>query len=286
MDHFDHSRQEFTPYGLTCELWTPTQMQRPDRHNEIEINLLNEGSLIYLLGGHKASVPPCRMAVFWAAVPHQIIERANTVPYFVVTIPLTRFLQWQLPRPIVTRILQGEMLFAPAEADTLDRALFARWVKDLQHSGDPEMERIVLLELEACLHRFARHIEQAEPEARAAALVLPGDVPTAVEQMAQFIAQHYTEPLSIETISGSVGLHPNYAMTLFRKTFGTTLTGYLTATRIAHAQRLLVMSESSVLDIALDSGFGSLSRFNTAFKAASGCSPRDYRRAHRAGFPQ
>jgi len=286
VDHFDPSRKEFTPYGLTCELWTPTRMERPDRHNEIEINLLNEGTLTYLLGGHKLNVCARQPALFWAAVPHQIIDRTSAVPYFVVTLPLAGFLQWQLPRSIVTRILKGEMLFEPEGEDVMDRVLFGRWVEDLQQ-GDPELERIVLLEMEARLHRFARRIEQAqaraaESEGEETALVLPGEMPSAVEQMAQFIAQHYTESLSIEAISRSAGLHPNYAMTLFRKTFGTTLTAYLTATRVTHAQRLLVMTDDSILDIALDSGFGSLSRFNTAFKEASGCSPRDYRRVHRS----
>jgi AraC-like DNA-binding protein len=35
------------------------------------------------------------------------------------------------------------------------------------------------------------------------------------------------------------------------------------------------------LDVALAAGFQSLSRFNEAFKAACGCSPRAYRKAHR-----
>jgi AraC-like DNA-binding protein len=33
--------------------------------------------------------------------------------------------------------------------------------------------------------------------------------------------------------------------------------------------------------VALDAGFGSLSRFNAAFKAFCGCSPREYRAMHR-----
>lgn len=41
-----------------------------------------------------------------------------------------------------------------------------------------------------------------------------------VEQMACYIAQHYTEPLTAEQISQSAGLHPNYAMALFKKALG------------------------------------------------------------------
>ena len=100
------------------------------------------------------------------------------------------------------------------------------------------------------------------------------------EQMACFIAQNYTQPLTAETIGQHVGLHPNYAMALFQQTFGTTLMRYVTQHRLSHAQRLLVTTEDSIMNIAFGSGFGSLSRFNEAFRQSFGCTPREYRRLH------
>ena len=79
----------------------------------------------------------------------------------------------------------------------------------------------------------------------------------------------------------AVGLHPNYAMGLFKRTFGITLNQYLTQQRISHAQRLLVTTEMLVTDVALSSGFTSISRFNAAFQNACGCSPREYRGRNR-----
>jgi len=101
-----------------------------------------------------------------------------------------------------------------------------------------------------------------------------------VEQMACFIAQNYTERLTVEEIGKSVKLHPNYAMNLFQKSFGTTLIHYLTQHRISHAQRLLATTDESIAEIAFASGFNSLSRFNEAFRRACGSSPREYRRCH------
>ncbi len=98
--------------------------------------------------------------------------------------------------------------------------------------------------------------------------------------MACIIAQRYREPLSVEKIGQMVGLHPNYAMGLFKKTFGTTLIDHITGHRIAHAKRLLVTSDAKILDIARDSGFNSVSRFNAAFRTAEGCTPREFRTAH------
>ena len=98
--------------------------------------------------------------------------------------------------------------------------------------------------------------------------------------MACFIAQNYTQPLTAQTLGQHVGLHPNYAMALFQRACGTTLIKYVTQHRLLHSQRLLVTIEDLILEIALSSGFGSLSRFNEAFRQAFSCTPRGYRRRH------
>jgi hypothetical protein len=64
-------------------------MTRPDRHNEIEINLLADGGLTYLFGGRKIQIPAGRLSTFWAAMPHQIIAFDSTAEYFVATLPLS-----------------------------------------------------------------------------------------------------------------------------------------------------------------------------------------------------
>ena len=73
MPSFDQSRKDFSPYGFTCVRWAPTLMPRSDRHNEIELNLLEQGSLTCLLGGQKVTLPAGRLTLFGAGFPHQII---------------------------------------------------------------------------------------------------------------------------------------------------------------------------------------------------------------------
>ena len=101
------------------------------------------------------------------------------------------------------------------------------------------------------------------------------------DRIACYIAQNYQEPLTSRSIAAANGLHPNYAMNLFRQAFGTTMTTFITQHRISHAQRLLLTTDDAIVDVALAAGFQSLSRFNEAFRAACGCSPRDFRKAHR-----
>lgn len=279
---FDPTRPDFAPYGLTCVHWQPSPMRRPDHHNEVELNFLESGSVTYLLGGTKTVVQAGKLSVFWAAIPHQIIDFGNETAYYVATIPLQCFLQWRLPEKMVQPLMQGHLVSEPTtERADADAHLFAQWEDDLAKKL-PELERPVLLEIQARLIRIALTMPERQKARikrdRIATITATGL--NKVEQMACFIAQNYTERLTVEQIGAAVKLHPNYAMNLFQKTFGTTLISYLTQHRISHAQRLLATTEQTVTEIAFESGFLSISRFNEAFRRACGCSPREYRRSH------
>jgi AraC-like DNA-binding protein len=276
---FDQRRRDFTPYGFTCERWTPARMARPDRHNEIEINLLTGGALTYLVGGRKVRVPGGRLAIFWAAIPHQIIETQGASEYYVATIPLSWFLQCNFPEHLVQPVLHGDVLL-DRQTDASDLARFELWLDDLR--TDPaNRQRPVFLEMEARLYRLALSLARGRTRSRRSAEPVKEGHLSNVERMAAFVAMRYTEPLTVDDIGEHVGLHPNHAMTVFKRAFGTTLIRYLTEHRVSHAKRLLATTDDKILGVALASGFGSVGRFNAVFRQTCGCSPREFRRRHR-----
>jgi AraC family transcriptional regulator, melibiose operon regulatory protein len=252
-------------------------MSRTDRHNDIEINLLGRGSLTYLFGGRKIQVPNHRLVVFWAVIPHQVIDFEDLENYYVMTIPLTMFLQLELPSFFVQQVLQNQFIVDPdLRGYGEDELRFTKWLKDFE-SKDEELRRICLLEAEARLRRLICQLESSKKGPKNQSVYLgEGDLSN-VEKMARFIAQNFTKALKIEEIANSVNLHPNYAMRLFRKTFGKTMMDYIIEHRLSHAQKILITSNDLILDIALNSGFGSLSRFNIAFKKIFKCTPSAYR---------
>jgi AraC-like DNA-binding protein len=247
-------------------------MPRPNRHNEIELNLLTDGSLTYLLGGGSTTIQAGRLAIFWAAIPHQIVGFEGDAPYFVVTLPLSEFLQTTHEVLFVNRILRGELVLDPV-SDECDALKFRQWEWELRER-EPANEAAARLEVQARLMRLARRLGNRSANSRPAANLSRAD------QIACYIASHYHEPLTAQSIAAAVGVHPNYAMSLFRETFGTTMTAFITEHRISHAQRLLVTTDDTILSVAMSAGFQSLSRFNEAFKAVCGCSPREYRKAY------
>ncbi|MDQ8199718.1 helix-turn-helix domain-containing protein [Pelagicoccus enzymogenes] len=255
-------------------------MRRADHHNEIELNLLRRGSVTYLLAGSKVEISAGQLAAFWASIPHQVIDYEDNTDYYVTTIPFAWFLQFKLPEAFVRTLLHGSLLKENLGGKAeLDYSRFAEWETDLLKNQN-EVQDIVLLELHARLHRMAIRVADdcsLEQKKQDNMVKLQDGSLNKVEQIACFIAQHYLEPLTAEQIGEATGIHPNYAMNLFKKAFGTTLINYLTHHRISHAQRLLVTTDLKILDIAMESGFHTLSRFNSAFRQTCGCSPREYR---------
>lgn len=278
MDSFNPKRNDFEPYGFSCVRWKASLMSKHDRHNEVELNLLKKGELTYLFGGHKIVVPSRQMVIFWAGIPHQVININGLNEYYVMTIPLSSFLNLRLPSFFIQKLLQGIFIADTQSSDCLsDEIRFESWLKDLEHDSK-ELKSICFLEIEARLRRFVFRLESTDYKSNLEPLTLgEGDLNN-VEKMAVFIAQNFTESLTTDVIASSVDLHPNYAMRLFRKTFGKTMIDYITEIRLSHAQRLLITSNDLVIDISHNSGFGSLSRFNSAFKKAFNCTPSEYRK--------
>ena len=92
------------------------------------------------------------------------------------------------------------------------------------------------------------------------------------------MAANYKDDISTTDIGHAVGLHPNYAMTLFRRECGMSIWQYLIRLRLSQAQLMLLTTDKTVLAIALESGFGSLARFYAAFTRECGISPGEFRK--------
>lgn len=253
-------------------------MPRADQHDEIELNYLSEGSLTYLLGGRRVVVPAQRLAAFWATVPHQIVDYDGDSPYYVATIPFAWFLKWGIACQLHDRILQWDMVLDAAQSEPArERLMFEQWIHDV---GDESLETAVALEIQARLLRMAKYLSDASPPTDSP-LRVPLESQDKAEQMACRISRCYEQRLTIPQIAEEVDLHPDYAATLFKKTYGTTIVNFITRHRVAHAQRLLLSTEAPIINVAGDSGFDSLSRFNRAFKQLTGSTPREYRKSLR-----
>jgi transcriptional regulator GlxA family with amidase domain len=85
--------------------------------------------------------------------------------------------------------------------------------------------------------------------------------------------------MTVVDIAKHINMHPASATKLFKKICGMSLMHYITQHRIFHAQRLLMSTDMKIVDVALESGYQSASRFYAAFKEFSGLSPQEYRQS-------
>jgi AraC-like DNA-binding protein len=263
--------------GLIGWAGRPEVMHTAHQHDDLEINLVADGgTMLYLFGGVPFEVGPGCVAAFWAAVPHQLVANSATRAHWVY-VPFETFLAWGLPDQLVSRLLSGIPLVSPPEAATpTDQANFAQWAADLT-SDQAERRQIAMLEVEARVRRLAlgtvgqpvRQYSGADPTLRQ------------VVAMVLHIAEHFRDPLTIADIAAAAQLHPNYAMPQFRKVMHTTIGDYLARRRLAEARRLLVTTDLQIERVATRSGFGSISRFYSAFTTACGTPPATFRRDHR-----
>lgn len=73
------------------------------------------------------------------------------------------------------------------------------------------------------------------------------------------------------------GLTKEYICRTFKRCFNQTPTAYLNQQRLNYAVNLLLHSDYSIIDIAYESGFKSLSRFYHIFQQTHGVSPKQFR---------
>lgn len=92
-----------------------------------------------------------------------------------------------------------------------------------------------------------------------------------------YIHEHYTEDLCLDNIAGLAGFSKYHFSRLFKNFTGLSFYKYLNKKRIEHAEKLLVDPELSITEVALQSGFSSLSAFIRMFKLIKNCTPTEFR---------
>lgn len=93
----------------------------------------------------------------------------------------------------------------------------------------------------------------------------------------EYIDSHYMEELSIDDIAASIGFSKYHFSRLFKQYTNYTFCAYVTRRRIKVAEDLLAQPDLSITEVALHSGFPSISTFNRVFKQIKGCTPSEYR---------
>ena len=92
-----------------------------------------------------------------------------------------------------------------------------------------------------------------------------------------YLDEHYAEDITLEKVADVAGFSKFHFSRLFKQCSGYNFYDYVCFRRIKAAETLLLKPGSSITEVALQSGFSSLSTFNRTFKKVKGCTPSEYR---------
>ena len=103
--------------------------------------------------------------------------------------------------------------------------------------------------------------------------------PHALQNAREMIQAQFSERLTLRQIGKTVGLHPVYLASEFRKRYHCTVGEYVRQLRIEFACRRLSQSSDTMANVAIAAGFFDQSHFTRTFKLVTGFTPSEYRSA-------
>ena len=97
----------------------------------------------------------------------------------------------------------------------------------------------------------------------------------AVDRVTEYISEHYSEQISIDSLYREVGFSKYYLCKIFKDATGETIHSYINKYRICKAAALLKNSDLSAVQVSRLVGFTSPVTFHRVFKSVMGKTPKE-----------
>ncbi len=93
----------------------------------------------------------------------------------------------------------------------------------------------------------------------------------------EYMSCHFTEALTLDQLAAEACISKYHFARLFREQVGQSPHRYLAELRLEAAQQMLVSSDLSIAEIALECGYSTATHFSTSFARRFGMSPTSFR---------
>jgi len=260
------------PAGLDGNLWHYRHHGRANamhHHAELEFNLVTQGRGLYLLANRKYQIRRGDLLWLFPAQEHVLIEQS---PDFEMWIGIAK----------------------PRAVRRLATDVAAKVLREANPAGEycRRLPQPVFARLETLLAEIAATRKQsgffnaglgyallaAWQSFESAADVPVHDVHPAVDRAARYIRDK-NNTLSLAELARHAGLSPARLSRLFKRQTGIALVDFRNRQRIEQFLAIYGAGQrTTMLEAALEAGFGSYPQFHRVFKRVLGCSPGEYRR--------
>ncbi|WP_405152377.1 AraC family transcriptional regulator [Paenibacillus sp. FSL K6-0108] len=97
------------------------------------------------------------------------------------------------------------------------------------------------------------------------------------KKLMEYLATHFTEPITLDTLASEFNVSKYYISRIFSKRFKMNLRNYLSMLRVEYASMLIRTTDASLTTVWMNAGFDSQRTFNRVFQAIYGMTPRDFK---------
>ncbi len=122
---------------------------------------------------------------------------------------------------------------------------------------------------------IVRHDRAYRPDE---ALLRGGLAPWQMRRLETYVREHLSNDLSLEALAAVLEISVRHLSRVVKHDKGMSVHRWVAELRLAEAQRLLAQTSTPLHEIARRVAFNSAAAFSSAFRAASGLSPSEYRR--------
>jgi AraC-like DNA-binding protein len=98
-----------------------------------------------------------------------------------------------------------------------------------------------------------------------------------IRAVLEYIEQHYSSNITLSSMASVAGMNPKYFCRIFKEVTQQTPMDYVIFYRVEQAAEMLINTDLSVLEIAMECGFNDYSYFIRTFKKLKSATPKQYR---------
>ncbi|MBQ8655418.1 MAG: helix-turn-helix domain-containing protein [Clostridia bacterium] len=255
---FYERRTENLFAGVICDHPFPTHV-----HDVVEIVCLLTGSTEMSIAGKKYLLIPGDIAIVFPSIPHSydfVSEDATGLSLIFLPDTIVEFYHTFRTMLPLHPLLPGDV-----KAPELDPIIRGFYNLSRRSPASP-----LLL---GYLHLFLSYLFSCLPLQP----VKTSPSSTMASQVLHYISEHFTEPLSLESVARALGISRIHLSHIFSQQLNINFRQYINTLRIDHARTLLRNPSYSISQIVYQCGYGNQRTFNRAFRAQCGMTANQYR---------
>lgn len=242
-------------------------------HDEIELIVITSGTLVATVAGEQKTYEAGKTLFFSPRIPHITYTSAEGGSYILIQFRLEHYLNddYDVGKYFRRFINNAEIPFAVLQNAELSRlAELALTEENERRDGYTLFVKGLIYAIIALLNRegaLALYNTENSAEIRK------------LRPAIAYIDDNFAKNITLDEIAEVQKLNPSYFCRLFKRASGQSFIDYLNFLRICKSEKLLAQKDRSILDVAYDVGFSSISYYNRVFKRYKHCTPTEYRRA-------